>query len=95
MCIYDPATFIASQVVQWYEIHPPVQEMQETRLWKGQEVWVRKIPGAGNGNPLHYSCLKSFTDRVAWQASLWHKESDMTGQAQLRSLKLIQHELKK
>ena len=25
-----------------------------------------KSPGVGNGNPLHYSCLDSSTDREAW-----------------------------
>ena len=27
-----------------------------------------KSPGEGNGNPLHYSCLKKSMDRGAWQA---------------------------
>ena len=30
---------------------------------------VRKIPGEGNGNPLHYSCLGNSTDRGAWRAN--------------------------
>ena len=28
----------------------------------------RSSPGGGNGNPLHYSCLKNPKDREAWQA---------------------------
>ena len=24
-------------------------------------------PGEGNGNPLQYSCLENFMDRVAWR----------------------------
>ena len=27
-------------------------------------------PGAGNGNPLHYSCLEHFMDRGAWWATV-------------------------
>ena len=29
-----------------------------------------RSPGDGNGNPLQYSCLKSFMDRGAWWATL-------------------------
>ena len=28
--------------------------------------WVRKIPGGGHGNLLHYSCLYNPEDRGAW-----------------------------
>jgi len=28
---------------------------------------LRRSPGGGHGNPLHYSCLKSSMDRGAWQ----------------------------
>ena len=28
------------------------------------------FPGGGHGNPLQYSCLESFTDRGAWQATV-------------------------
>ena len=28
-------------------------------------------PGEGNGNPLHYSCLKNRMDRGAWQATVY------------------------
>ena len=31
----------------------------------GLDPWVGKIPGAGNGNPLQYSCLGNPTDRGA------------------------------
>ena len=31
---------------------------------------VRKIPGAGNGNPLLYSCLGNPMDREAWRATV-------------------------
>ena len=39
--------------------------------------------GAGNGNPLQYSCLGNPLDREAWRATYnpWdHKQSDMTEQ---------------
>ena len=29
-----------------------------------------RSPGVGNGNPLQYSCLENFMDRVAWQATV-------------------------
>ena len=40
----------------------------------------RRSPGAGNENPLEYSCLGNFMDRGAWRTiSPWgYKESDMT-----------------
>ena len=53
----------ASQVPQWWRICLPVQEMQ---VWS----WSGKIPGEGNGNPLHYSCLGNPMDREAWWATV-------------------------
>ena len=44
---------------------PPVQEMQE--------MWVEKIPGEGNGNPLQDSCLENSMDRGAWRAPVGHE----------------------
>ena len=40
----------------------------------------RRSPGEGNGNPLHYSCLKNPMDRGAWQDTDHEaaKESDTT-----------------
>ena len=29
-----------------------------------------RSPGAGNGNPLHYSCLENYMDRGIWQAAV-------------------------
>jgi len=29
-----------------------------------------RSPGAGNGNPLQYSCLENLMDRGAWQATV-------------------------
>ena len=29
-----------------------------------------RSPGEGNGNPLHYTCLKNPMDRGAWRATL-------------------------
>ena len=41
--------------------------------------WGR-IPGAGNGNPLQYSCLRNPMDRGAWWDTLHGvaKKSDVT-----------------
>ena len=33
-------------------------------------LWVRKIPGEGNGNPLQYSCLQNSMDRGARWATI-------------------------
>ena len=30
--------------------------------------WSKGSPGAGNGNPLQYSCSENPTDKGAWQA---------------------------
>ena len=41
--------------------------------------WVGKIPRAGNGNPLQYSCVENFMDRRAWRAAVHGvTESNMT-----------------
>ena len=31
---------------------------------------LKKSPGEGNGNPLHYSCLENSMDRGAWRATV-------------------------
>ena len=33
-------------------------------------LWVGKIPGEGNGNPLQYSCLGNPMDRGVWWATV-------------------------
>ena len=40
----------------------------------------RRSPGAGNGNPLQYSCLENPMDGGAWQDTVHEvaKESDTT-----------------
>ena len=37
-----------------------------------------RSPGAGNGNPLQYSCLENAMDRGAWEATVYVAELDMT-----------------
>ena len=37
---------------------------------RGFSPWVGKIPGAGNGSPLQYSCLENPMDRGAWRATV-------------------------
>ena len=46
----------------------------------GSVPGLERSPGEGNGNPLKCSCLKSSTERRAWQATVpWgHKESNTT-----------------
>ena len=36
----------------------------------GLILGFERFPGEGNGNPLHYSCLKNPMDRGAWQTSV-------------------------
>ena len=52
----------ASPMAQWETIHLP--------MLKTQEMHVRSLsredsPGAGNGNPLQYSCLEKSMNREA------------------------------
>ena len=44
---------------------------------------LRRSPGAGNTNPLQYSCLENFMDGGAWQAKVpgIAKSSDRTEHA--------------
>ena len=63
----------ASQVVQWWKIHPPMQE-RETQGCKRSRVG--SIPGSGrstrvgNDNLLQYFCLENSLDRVTWWATV-------------------------
>ena len=34
------------------------------------DIWVRKIPGGGNGNPLQYAWLENSVNREAWWAAV-------------------------
>ena len=34
------------------------------------DLWVGKIPGEGNGNPLQYTCLENPMDGGAWEAAV-------------------------
>ena len=53
-------------MVQWWRIHPPIQEMQET----GSILGLGRSPGERNGNPLQYSSLENPLDRGAWWARI-------------------------
>ena len=37
-----------------------------------------RSPGGGNGNPLHYSCMKNSTDRGAWWATAQRISNNQT-----------------
>ena len=44
-------------------------------------LWVRKIPGEGNGNPLQYFCLENPMDRGLQSMGSqknWTQHSDLT-----------------
>ena len=49
-------------------IHLPVQG--DERDEGGSMLGPRRSLGAGNGNPLHYSCLENPMDRGAWGATV-------------------------
>ena len=36
----------------------------------GFDLWVRKIPGGGHGNPPQCSCLENPMDRGVWHAAV-------------------------
>ena len=55
------------------------------RRHKRFNLWVGKIPGEGNGNPLQYSCQENPTDRGAWRAMV-HRNTK--SQTQLKHLSL-------
>ena len=44
------------------------------------DLWLERVPGVGNSNPLQYSHLANSMDRGAWWATVHglHKESDTT-----------------
>ena len=51
-------------------------------------LFILKVTGEGNGNPLQYSCLENPMDGVAWCRLLcpWgHKESDTTERLHLKT----------
>ena len=54
-----------SQVVQ--VVKNPPDNAGDTRNL-GSILGLGRSPGAGNGNPLQYSCLESLIDRGAWQS---------------------------
>ena len=44
----------------------------------GSILGLGRYHGKGNGNPLQYSCLENFMDRVCGNGVWSHKESDTT-----------------
>ena len=52
-----------------------------------------RSPGAGNGNPLQYSCLGNPMDRGAWRATVHRvaKESNMTKATEQASMHTHRH----
>ena len=69
----------AAQVVQWWRILLPVQEMQEAWVQSLSGEGLGRSPGGGNGSPLQYSCLGNPKDRGAWRAAVrGRKESGRT-----------------
>ena len=44
----------------------------------GSIAGLRRSPGEGNGNPLHYSCLENSMDREDWQATVHEIKKSQT-----------------
>ena len=53
---------------RWHSGKESAQRRRHKRC--GFNPWVGKIPGAGNGNPLQYSCLENSKDGGAWWATV-------------------------
>ena len=78
------------QMVQW--VHLDHRKESACQCWRCKRrrfnLWVGKIPGGGNDNPLQYSCLGNPMDSRAWWAIIHGvaKESDMTEQLKQQQL---------
>ena len=68
----------------------PMQEMQETWVWSSA---LGRSRGGGHGNPLHYSCLESSTDRGAWWATVHGIAKSQTGLKRLSTQHAHEEEL--
>ena len=62
-----PLTALVSPVAQW--VKNPSASAGDTRD-VGSIPGSGRSPGAGNGNPLQYSCLENSKDRGAWWATV-------------------------
>ena len=49
----------------------------------------RRSPGAGNGNPLQYSCLENPMDRGAWRTTVHGVAESRTGQSTSRRYETV------
>ena len=47
-----------------------VKNLPDSAEDAGSIPGLGRSPGAGNGNPLQYSCLGNPRDRIAWQATV-------------------------
>ena len=47
-----------------------VKNLPANAIDSGSIPGLEKSPGAGNGNPLQYSCLENSMARGAWQATV-------------------------
>ena len=74
---------LASQVVQWVQNPPAMQETQET--WQGSILEWKRCPGGGHGNPLQYSSTEHPMDTGDWQTTV-HRVTK--SQTQLKRLSM-------
>ena len=57
--------------------------MQETQETPVQSLGQENPPGAGNANPLQYSCLENHMKGGAWQVTVYRITRSRTGLKQL------------
>ena len=76
---YQLRSSVAWGLLRWDSSKESVCNAGDTRD-TGSIPESGRSPGAENGNPLQYSCLKNSMDKGAWWASPWGSQSDTTEQ---------------
>ena len=58
-------------IVRWHiKKNSHIASRTNNLIRPGFDAWVGKIPGEGNCNPLHYTCLVNPMNRGAWWATI-------------------------
>ena len=67
---WQPTSVFLPGTFPWTEKPGKLQAVQPRPYWMGLIPGSGRSPGAGNGNPLQYSCLENPIDRGAWRAAV-------------------------